>query len=385
MSLALLRRMLARAGVPAWLLEPMVATYTSPRRLRVDGALGRTWAPTSGILPGCALAVFALSVLVRPWYQRTGRVHECLRRRVYVEDLTVWARGDEEVVAVAVAEALAITRIYEHDVDWRLHEVKNKQFADTAAARKWLQRQTPALKVGTVVRDLGVVASAGSQRRAPVSSARLQLSRGRFARIRRIPAPFRWKCYLAGAAGTSAGMYGASCGQPPASDLERLRRAARTAVVRGQRAAAEIVFGVLSPTWRLDPKAVAVLAPVVQAVRAIRSRRLDLATWRRSAAAVLDGTGRSVGPVAAAVASRSGAASHMPRMAGAQLSSHGRPPWTCFSRLGLAQNAASSRAGASTMPTSPVGATDGLPAACCGQLLSRLSPQARFDRSFAAT
>ena len=39
--LSLLRKMLARAGVPAWLLQPLLAAYTSPRRLRVDGALGQ--------------------------------------------------------------------------------------------------------------------------------------------------------------------------------------------------------------------------------------------------------------------------------------------------------------------------------------------------------
>ena len=327
-SLGLLRKMLTRAGVPNWIREPMLAAYSSPRRLRVDSALGQPWTPTSGILPGCALAVFALSVLVRPWYQKTGRIHDSLRRRVYVDDLTVWARGDADVVAEAVADALAITRVYERDLDWHLHEVKSKQFANTAAARRWLQQHTPAIGVGTVIRDLGVVASAGPRRRAPVSAARLRLARGRFGRIRRIPASFRWRCLLGAAAGTAAGMYGASCGRPPARELEQLRRAARAAVCHGQRAAAEIVFGVLSPTWRLDPKATAVLAPVVQAVRAMRSGRLDLTLWRTTAAAVSAGAGRPVGPVSAAVASLQslGLGSDIETWAGAPSAPHGWRP-----------------------------------------------------------
>eukprot|EP00974_Lingulodinium_polyedra_P018847 1824904-Lingulodinium_polyedra.AAC.1 len=61
---------------------------------------------------------------------------------------------------------------------------------------------------------------------------------------------------MGAAAGTAAGLYGAACGAPPAQELAGLRRAARTAAVRGAgRAAAAVVFGVLSPIWRLDPAA----------------------------------------------------------------------------------------------------------------------------------
>ena len=302
-SLELLERALARARVPAWLSGPLLAAYQAPRRVRVDGALGQPWVPTSGILPGCALAVFVLSVLVRPWYQRTGRVHDGLRRRVYVDDLTVWARGQADEVAETVAEALRITRAYEADMDWRLHEGKSKQFANTASVRRWLQHEMPSIRVGTEVRDLGVVAVAGRRRRHPVSAARLQLACGRFARLRRLPVPFRWRCLMGAAAGTAAGTYGASCGRPAAAELEHLRRAAKDAVHRGRRAAAEIVFGVLSPTWRLDPKEVVVLAPVLQAARALRAGRLDLALWRTTAAAVAAGAARSVGPVTSALRS----------------------------------------------------------------------------------
>jgi ribonuclease HI len=66
-------------------------------------------------------------------------------------------------------------------------------------------------------------------------------------------------------------------------------------------AAPEIVFGLLSPTWRLDPKAVTVIAPVWQAVKAIRSGRLQLDDWRNTACAIGAGRGRKVGPVAAAL------------------------------------------------------------------------------------
>ena len=70
----------------------------------------------------------------------------------------------------------------------------------------------------------------------------------------------------------------------------------------GARAAPEVVFGLLSPTWRLDPRAVAALAPVWQAVRAMRAGRLPLESWLTVAGARAAGGGRAVGPVAAALA-----------------------------------------------------------------------------------
>ena len=163
-------------------------------------------------------------------------------------------------------------------MDWRLREVKSNQFASTASLRQRLQRETPSIKAGTEIRDLGVIAVVGKRRKQPVSAARMQLAGGRFARLSRLPVPFRWRCLMGAAAGTAAGTYGASCGRPAAGELEQLRRAARAATRHGPRAAAEVAFGVLSPVWRLDPKAVVVVAPVLQAARALRAGQLDLSS-----------------------------------------------------------------------------------------------------------
>jgi ribonuclease HI len=300
-----LEPVLARAGVPRWIRGPLVVAYTSKRRLRVDGALGDSWHPTSGVLPGCALAVFVLSVLIRPWDRRCERVDDTLRRRIYVDDLTLWARGCGDDVAPLIVEGLKITRDFEAAMGWRLHTGRGKsaQFANSAEIRKWLSQQTPAVEVRLQIRDLGVVAVAGRQRRAPVSAARIEVAVGRFGRIARIPVPFKRRCHLGAAAGTAAGVYGAVCGPPPAHELEKLRRAARAAVCHGGiRAAPELVFGMLSPTWRLDPKAVSVVAPVFQAVKALRANRLP-DSWGLTANAVEAGRGRAVGPVAATLRS----------------------------------------------------------------------------------
>ena len=162
-------------------------------------------------------------------------------------------------------------------MDSRLNMDKSQQFANSASLRRWLRSQTPGVAAGCGIRDLGVASTAGRGRRCAVTGARARVAAGRFSRIARFPVGFRQRCLLGAAAGTSAGMYGASCGRPPERELASLRSAARQAVCRGGlRAAAEIVFGVLSPSWRLDPAAVAALAPLWQAAKALRRQRLPL-------------------------------------------------------------------------------------------------------------
>ncbi len=48
------------ASVPEAVWRPALQAYRAPRRLRVREARGASWLPTSGLLPGCALAVFLL-------------------------------------------------------------------------------------------------------------------------------------------------------------------------------------------------------------------------------------------------------------------------------------------------------------------------------------
>jgi ribonuclease HI len=162
-----------------------------------------------------------------------------------------------------------------------------------------------------------------------VTAGRLALAMGRIKRVGRIPVPFDRRCQLAASAGTAAGVYGAVCGAPPTRELENLRRAARAAVCHGGcRAAPEIVFGLLSPTWRLDPKAMTVIAPIWQAVKAIRSGRLKVDEWRNTACAIGAGRGRRVGPVAAALRGmqRLRLGDDIVRWVGVQSSPHGWSP-----------------------------------------------------------
>ena len=131
--------LLARAGVPHWIVGPAMCAYKADRRLRVGRAVGDAWAPSSGILPGCALAVFILRVLTLPWHKRTGEIDDRLRRRIYVDDFTLWERRAAEEAgeaAESVSEAVRLTSAFEQAMGWRLNRDKSVQFANSAAVRR---------------------------------------------------------------------------------------------------------------------------------------------------------------------------------------------------------------------------------------------------------
>ena len=67
--LGLVRRLLAAAGWPLAIVGPLLDAYRAPRRLRVAGALGEPFLPTSGIPAGCPIAVDVLAVLTWAWHR----------------------------------------------------------------------------------------------------------------------------------------------------------------------------------------------------------------------------------------------------------------------------------------------------------------------------
>eukprot|EP00974_Lingulodinium_polyedra_P129179 11209095-Lingulodinium_polyedra.AAC.1 len=85
-----------RAGVPGLVAGPALAAYGAARHLRVEGALGWPWMPTNGILPGCALAVFILRVLLVPWEAALDAEEQEVVKRAYVDDVTFWRRGPRQ-------------------------------------------------------------------------------------------------------------------------------------------------------------------------------------------------------------------------------------------------------------------------------------------------
>ena len=104
-GLDLMQRAGVAAGLPHEVLGPLMAAYSSPRRIRTAGILGAEWQPSRGLLPGCPLAVHMLAMLTFPWRLRMQLVHEALYCRIYVDDMTVWHSGPEAAAAEILAEA----------------------------------------------------------------------------------------------------------------------------------------------------------------------------------------------------------------------------------------------------------------------------------------
>jgi hypothetical protein len=206
---------------------------------------------------GCALAGFVLSILLRQWGRQMARVDDGLRRRICVDDLAVWARGPPDDVSPAAAEGVAVTQAFEVAMDWRL------------CGRALSSRTRPLRGAGSSDRLLGTqdgylggIASIRRARRAPVAAA-LTPGVGPIQASQPASITYRWRCRLGAASGTTAWVYGAACGSPPARELEMLPRAARAAVCYGGLcASAEIAFAFSSPACRLS-----LLAPAIQAAK----------------------------------------------------------------------------------------------------------------------
>ncbi len=89
--------------------KPALSAYMAPRRLRVRRAVGCFWQPKAGLLPGCALAVFFLALVTRPWQVAIERVDHSLKARLHVDDATFWAGGKAGHVTAMAQQGLQVT------------------------------------------------------------------------------------------------------------------------------------------------------------------------------------------------------------------------------------------------------------------------------------
>eukprot|EP00974_Lingulodinium_polyedra_P012403 1197221-Lingulodinium_polyedra.AAC.1 len=76
-------------------------------------------------------------------------------------------------------------------MDWELNSAKSRVWANARTLRRWLAAGGGGVPASTTFKDLGVLASAGPARRAPVTAERVKNAVGRFARLARLPVPFR--------------------------------------------------------------------------------------------------------------------------------------------------------------------------------------------------
>ena len=269
--LGLVRRALLAAGWPAALWGPVVAAYEAPRRLRVAGAMGQPWLPTSGIPAGCPLAVDVLAVISIVWAVALAAAPLPPVARRFVDDLTCWKAGDVPAVAAAVSAAWESTMGFASALQLDIHPDKTVQFGASVLVREALVDEDPGLEVKRSFRDLGVQQVLGLAGAAAAGDGRVAGSWDRFRRLAALPLPYQVRVHAAAAAGVAAATWGACVGPPTARVLGRLRTAAGRAVWRGGRfGAVELRLLLGAPLGRADPAAACALEPLLMLAKALR-------------------------------------------------------------------------------------------------------------------
>ncbi len=125
--------------------------------------------------------------------------------------ITCWMLGAVRELVTVLPAALRITRQFEADFVWRLHNGKSRVFTDRADVGRVLAAAAGFLWDRSFS-DLGVVCHAGGRSLPAVRKDRCPTGLARFALVRRLPVPFEAKCRFAAASATAASLYGASCG-----------------------------------------------------------------------------------------------------------------------------------------------------------------------------
>jgi hypothetical protein len=155
--LALVARLLAAAGWPAALAGPLQDMYCAPRRLRVAGALGAPFLPTSGIPAGCPIAVDLLAVLTWAWHKRASALPKPLTLRRYVDDLTAWGYGPMTDMVEAIPAVHQCTHEFAAAFQLDVHPTNTVEFAASVTLRRRLGAADVAAVVRDQFRDLGVI------------------------------------------------------------------------------------------------------------------------------------------------------------------------------------------------------------------------------------
>ena len=219
--------------------------------------------------------------------------------RFYVDDLTTWVTGRPEQVEAAVVAALQTTEAFAKDHSWKLNTKKGTIFCNCADLRArlrvWQRNTCRDLPVADHCRDLGLQQQVGQAQRLPTDKKRIDEALIRFRKVGQLPLPFLDKCRVAATAAAAAAAYGAALGGAGRTLLTTLRAEAKRSLCQGgQRAAAEIVFGLHSQSWRTDPAAHQCLAPLIMLAKTMRQR-----TWCRTRWMQAEAGGRLYGVVAA--------------------------------------------------------------------------------------
>ena len=292
--LELIPAVAARAGIPAAFWRPVYDMYCAPRAVLLEGLLGEWRSPSHGIPPGCPAAVEWISLLAYMLTTEHRLLHQAVRARPYVDDLTSSARSAPQP-AQLVTDLWSTTLAFGGAFGWKLQPSKCNRFSTSAAVRLDL-RTRAGPPVAPVFKDLGIAQHTSNSRDNELALQRDQAALDKLFRIQAVDWSFRQRCWLVAASPVPTSLFGVAA--VPMSN--RRLRAQRSAVMHalwrsGSRAAPELLFTLLAP-WRADPMAVSVVTPWTFLRQALLNHVI---TEDDADELILRSTDR-VGPVAAA-------------------------------------------------------------------------------------
>ena len=249
------RATLQAAGVPAWVLEPLLNMYTAPRHLKVDGAMGAVHVPTRCIPPGCPAAVDVLALIMMPWVVQARRTLDGCHARGWVDDLTWWSKGPPGALIQAVEEVEGLIGTLRDSYDLVTNRVKSCVLGNSADLVQALQQRTlgMGLPVERTFKDLGVAQGHAKEGRAIVQK-RWSAAVQRMRRIGALAMDLAGRGKFLGSSAMAAGTYGTGVAPTDACTAAWLRRWAMMAAWKGGRLALPgLLFSAQYLHWRADP------------------------------------------------------------------------------------------------------------------------------------
>ena len=219
------------SGISPRVSGQMLAAYANPRRVCVDGLLGKGASPTCGLAPGCPAATDWLALVMYPWLARARARNADVGARVYVDDQTGWSVSEECVQDVQFL--VTLTDDLGKDLRLKANDIKSRRFATCRVAAGAL-RSMEGPPVGDWFKDLGVLQSMKSHAPAEPRQARHKEVRARLARISRLAVPFFKRVWIAAASAVPAATYGMAAHPTPVNDLRYLRSSVNRHASRGR-------------------------------------------------------------------------------------------------------------------------------------------------------
>ena len=180
-----------RTRFPMRQLKLLLQVYRAPRHVELDGVAGKELRVQRGIIPGCAFATTLLQLLLVGPLREVRAAHPTVSIRVVVDDLSLQRFGDQHRVVQELEGASSCLARVLKLAGCEIATKKSKVLSNTLFVRAKLQTRLAPLGVKAVQaeRNLGSDYTSGKRASSAVRRARLEKSKGRVKRIRKLHGP----------------------------------------------------------------------------------------------------------------------------------------------------------------------------------------------------